>query len=108
MVCARFLDPSFDLRRPAGNETRSGRLPGLTPAADIVAVGWANVEETMDRAASNYREGRATGFGGADETTRGALRVTTVLRAEGDAWKIVHRQADPITTPQVAESVIQR
>jgi ketosteroid isomerase-like protein len=97
-----------------------------------VAVGWADIEETMERAASSYREGRATGFetlasyvtpelaylveverfeakvGGADETASGALRVTSVLRAEGDAWKIVHRHADPITTPQAAESVIQR
>jgi hypothetical protein len=27
-----------------------------------VAVGWEHVEETMERAASNYRDGGATGF----------------------------------------------
>ena len=27
-----------------------------------VAVGWLQVEQTMERAASNYKEGRATGF----------------------------------------------
>jgi ketosteroid isomerase-like protein len=96
-----------------------------------VAVGWEKVEETMERAASNYRDGGATGFetlatyvtpelaylveverfeakvGGQEEMASGALRVTSVLRPEGETWKIVHRHADPITTPQTAESVIQ-
>jgi ketosteroid isomerase-like protein len=96
-----------------------------------VAIGWEQVEETMERAASNYRDGGATGFetlarcvtpdlaylveverfeakvGGGEEMASGALRVTSVLRPEGGAWKIVHRHADPITTPRPAESVIQ-
>lgn len=96
-----------------------------------VAVGWANVEETMERAASNYRDGRATGFetlatfvtdglaylveverfeakvGDQQEPASGALRVTSVLRPESGGWKIVHRHADPITTARAAESVIQ-
>ena len=95
-----------------------------------VAIGWDEVEETMERAAANYRQGRATGFetlaayvthelaylveverfeakvGGEDETASGALRVTSVLRPESGAWKVVHRHADPITTPRAAESVI--
>jgi hypothetical protein len=37
-----------------------------------------------------------------------ALRVTTVFRFEHGAWRVVHRHADPITTPQSVESVIQR
>jgi ketosteroid isomerase-like protein len=36
-----------------------------------------------------------------------SLRVTSILRAEDGTWKIVHRHADPISTPQPAESVIQ-
>jgi ketosteroid isomerase-like protein len=96
-----------------------------------VAVGWEKVEETMTRAASNYRDGCATGFetlatcvtpelaylveverfeaklGGQEETASGALRVTSVLRAEGDAWKVVHRHADPITSPLPPEPVSQ-
>jgi ketosteroid isomerase-like protein len=96
-----------------------------------VAIGWGNVEEIMERAASNYRDGRATGFetlatcvtpdlaylieverfeakvGGQEEMASGALRVTSVLRPERGAWRIVHRHADPITTPRAAESVIQ-
>lgn len=96
-----------------------------------VVVGWERVRETMDRVASIYRDGGATGFetlvayvtpdlaylveverfkariGGAEDIASGALRVTSVLRPEGGTWKIVHRHADPITTPRAAESVIQ-
>jgi hypothetical protein len=32
--------------------------------------------------------------------------VTSVLRPEAGAWKVVHRHADPITTPRPARSVI--
>ncbi|HEX2503026.1 MAG TPA: nuclear transport factor 2 family protein [Miltoncostaeaceae bacterium] len=96
-----------------------------------VATGWRQVAETMERAASNYRDGEATGFetvakyvtpdlgytveierfrakvGGTEEIASGALRVTSIVRREGGAWKIVHRHADPITTPRPAESVVQ-
>jgi ketosteroid isomerase-like protein len=96
-----------------------------------VAIGRQQVEETMQRAASNYRDGRAAGFdtlatcvtrelaylveverfearvGGQEEMASGALRVTTVLRPEEGTWRIVHRHADPISTPRSAESVIQ-
>jgi hypothetical protein len=71
-----------------------------------VALGWEKVEETMERAASNYRDGRATGFdtlatyvtpelaylveverfeakvGRQDDMASGALRVTSILRPE--------------------------
>ena len=96
-----------------------------------VATGWKRVAETMERAASNYRDGEATEFetlaryvtpdlayiveierfkakiGGKEEFALGALRVTTIFRREGGRWKVVHRHADPITTPRPAESVIQ-
>jgi ketosteroid isomerase-like protein len=86
----------------------------------------------MERAASNYRDGGARGFetlaryatpdlaylveverfeakvGGEEKLASGALRVTSVLRPEDGAWKIVHRHADPITAPRAAESVFQR
>ena len=94
------------------------------------AVGWDAVSGAMDRAAAHYRDGRAVSFervagyatdqlayfveieryvatvGRADHNSPVALRVTTVLRREEVAWKIVHRHADPITTPQAAESVV--
>jgi ketosteroid isomerase-like protein len=96
-----------------------------------VAHGWEQVAETMERAASHYRDGEAAGFenvakyvtpdlaylveieqlkakvGGAEELAPVALRVTSILRPEEGVWKIVHRHADPITSAQPAESVVQ-
>jgi len=96
-----------------------------------VARGWGEVEPTMERAASNYRDGRATGFesittyitpelayvveverfeahvGEGEEIAQGALRVTSVLRPEGGKWRVVHRHADPITTARSPRSVVQ-
>jgi ketosteroid isomerase-like protein len=44
---------------------------------------------------------------GREAITPFALRVTMIYRPEEGAWKVVHRHADSITTPQPAESVIQ-
>ena len=95
------------------------------------ARGWAEVSATLDRAAKHYRDGEAVGFenvstvvtsdlaytveieryrarvGGATDLTPVAVRVTTVFRREDNAWKVVHRHADPITTTRPAESVVQ-
>jgi len=97
-----------------------------------VARGRAAVEDRLERAASNYADGQLTGFeqiakyetpelaylveverftakvGGGQEQTPVALRVTSIFRPEDDAWKVVHRHADPITTERPAESVLQR
>jgi len=93
--------------------------------------GWDEAAQTMERAASRYRDGEIAGFetvakyvtselacvveveryqakvGGTEEIAPIALRVTSILRPEEGTWKVVHRHADPITTPQPAESVIQ-
>ena len=45
--------------------------------------------------------------GGSEAISPVTLRVTSIFRPEDGTWKIVHRHADPITTPQPAESVIQ-
>jgi len=95
------------------------------------ARGWDEVAKTLERAASHYRDGEATGFEnvakyvsdelaytvemerckakveGRDDVTPIAVRVTTIFRAEDGTWKVVHRHADPITSAQPAESVIQ-
>jgi ketosteroid isomerase-like protein len=47
-------------------------------------------------------------IGAREEITPSAVRSTMIFRPEeGGEWKIVHRHADPITTTQPAESVIQ-
>lgn len=95
------------------------------------ARGWTQVSARLDAAADNYRDGEAVGFdnvstvvtpdlayaveiesyrarvGGAEEIAPVAVRVTTVFRREDEAWKVVHRHADPITTQRPPESVIQ-
>jgi ketosteroid isomerase-like protein len=95
------------------------------------ARGWDEVAATMERAASNFRDGEITGFetvakyvtpelayivwierakakvGGREDIAPSALRVTMIFRPEEGTWKVVHRHADPITTPQPAESVLQ-
>jgi ketosteroid isomerase-like protein len=94
--------------------------------------GWKEAAATMERAASNYRDGEAIGFdsvakfvtaalacivelerfkariGGSADIVPIALRVTSVFRPEDGTWRIVHRHADPITASRPAESVVQR
>jgi ketosteroid isomerase-like protein len=94
--------------------------------------GWDSIVKTTEHAASLRRDGRAIGFdilvkyvtaelayvvqiehleakvGGREEITPYALRATMIFRPEDGTWKVVHRHADPITTPQPAESVIQK
>ncbi len=95
------------------------------------ARGWNQVNEVLEPAASQLRGGEHAGFeriseyatadlayrleverprvkiGGDNEITPVSLRVTTVFRREAGEWKIVHRNADPITTPRPLESVFQ-
>src|SRR5215210_3818775 len=93
--------------------------------------GWEQVAATMERAATQRRDGEATSFeivakyvtpelayfveverfkarvGGREDVTPFALRATMIFRPEDGAWKVVHRHADPITTPRPAGSVIK-
>jgi ketosteroid isomerase-like protein len=93
--------------------------------------GWDEVAKVTEHAASQVRDGQLVSFeivakhvtaelayvveiewpkakiGGSEDITPFALRVTMIFRPEEGTWKIVHRHADPITTPQAVESVIQ-
>jgi ketosteroid isomerase-like protein len=95
------------------------------------ARGWEQVAQTMERAASNLRDGEIDGFenvakyvtpelayvvwiertkgrfGGREDIAPVDLRVTMIFRPEEGTWKVVHRHADPITTARPAESMIQ-
>lgn len=94
--------------------------------------GWTDVKETLERAATHYRDGHATGFeniatyqsadlaciaeverfdakvGGSDAMSPIAIRVTSVLRHESGGWKVVNRHADPIMSPHSDDSIIQK
>ena len=98
------------------------------------ARGWEQVAATMEHAVShlNLRDGEIDGFeivakyvtpelayivwierskgkvGEREDIVLFPLRVTTIFRPEEGSWKIVHRHADPITTAQPAESLIQK
>ena len=95
------------------------------------AHGWGEVAGTMDRAASNLRDGAMVAFeevvkyvtpelaytvwlerqrarvGGRRDVTPFVLRVTMIYRPEDGTWKVMHRHADTVTTPRPAESMIQ-
>ncbi len=94
--------------------------------------GWDEVAKVSEHAASQVRDGEFVSaeiieknvtpelayvveieqakakIGGSEDITPFALRVTMIFRPEDGEWKIVHRHADPITTAQPAESVIQQ
>ncbi len=85
--------------------------------------GWTAVSQALDFASSNFRDGKRVRFeevsrysstdlvtlfeqehwetkvGARSELTPFDLRVTTTFRRHSDEWKIVSRQADPLTTP---------
>jgi ketosteroid isomerase-like protein len=44
---------------------------------------------------------------GSDEMAPISLRVTMIFRREGDSWKLVHRHADPITTPRPISTAVE-
>lgn len=101
------------------------------PLVGLPARGWERVAATLEHASSQFRDGENLGFetvakyvtaevayvllierdkvkvGASEDMAPSALRVTMIFRPEEGTWKVVHRHADPITTPQPAESVVQ-
>src|SRR5262245_2483506 len=96
-----------------------------------IAHGRAEVLETLDRAASNFRDGYPTDYeeiewlvtpdlaytleierfvakvGGGSDLSDIALRVSCMYRLEEGGWRLLHRHADPRVGPQTPESLIQ-
>ena len=94
--------------------------------------GWEQVAKTIEHAASLRRDGEFVGseivakyvtpelayvvqlerakakVGGREDIAPIATRATMIFRPEDGTWKMVHRHADPITTAQPAESLIQQ
>src|ERR687895_826045 len=93
--------------------------------------GWEQVAKTIEHASSLRRDGEFVGseivakyvtpelayvvqlerakakVGGREDIAPIATRATMIFRPEEGTWKMVHRHADPITTAQPTESVIQ-
>ena len=86
--------------------------------------GPAEVDKAAAEAAAQFRDGSIRGFeevsrystpdlgyvvqleraqarlAGNENMSPIALRVTMIFRREGDTWRVVHRHADPVTTPR--------
>ncbi len=96
------------------------------------ARGAKNVAATLANAASRYKDGEGVEVelvakyvsdtlacvvevesgrakvGGSEELAKVAVRVTSVFQVIDGGWKLVHRHADPITSPRESSSVISR
>lgn len=130
-MTARSLEEAVEESHAAMGATGSGDIePFMALYSDADDITFGNpfepfvrgkeaVREAAGRAASRYRDGQVVGFervaevehlqakvGGSDSPASIALRATSVFREENGIWRLVHRHADPITTPQAAESVI--
>jgi hypothetical protein len=115
---------------PSGSGSRPTLVRGHLPLKSSIDNSH-QAFKAEEHAASGRRDGKTIGFeivskyvsaelayvvqlehleakvGGRDEITPYSLRSTMIFRPEDGEWKVVHRHADPITTAQPAESVIQ-
>jgi ketosteroid isomerase-like protein len=101
-----IANPFFPLTR--GREQVVERLERSVQNFSDGEVGFQNVAKWVSGELAcivELEEWKAK-VGGREDVTPFTLRVTTLFRAEGGGWKVVHRHADPITTAQPAESVI--
>ncbi|HVD43800.1 MAG TPA: nuclear transport factor 2 family protein [Rubrobacter sp.] len=123
--------PTQELFSHREDVTLANPLGPAAPEIGPVAHGWEQVARTQEHAASQFTDGQLMStetvakyvtaelacvvhiergkakVGGREDITPLALRATMIFRPEDGTWKVVHRHADPITTLQPAESVIQ-
>ena len=124
----RALD-EFARGDPASTKALYSQSDDATLANPFVgppARGWAHIAEALEYASSRFRDGQMSEsktiskiegeglavvveieewkarVGERSEVSPFTLRVTTVFRLEQGAWKIIHRHADPIITPDAS------
>jgi ketosteroid isomerase-like protein len=83
----------------ASSLRRDGELGGIETIAKYVTADLGYVVQ-IERAKAK--------IGAREEITPYAVRATNIFRREDGAWKMVHRHADPLTTVQTPESVLQK
>ena len=123
--------PTQELFSRREHVTLANPLGPAAPGIGPVAHGWEQVSKTQEHAAAQFRDGEPVSveivekyvtpelayvvhieramakIGGREDVAPLALRVTMIFRPEDGTWKVVHRHADPITTAQAADSLIQ-
>jgi ketosteroid isomerase-like protein len=125
---------AFVTGNPAPNQQKFSHHEDVTLMNPLnpVAHGWEQVAAELARASALLRDGEVTAFERVAQyitphlaciveierarATVGAradiasidLRVTTIFRPEEGDWKVVHRHADTLTTPQTIESAITK
>jgi hypothetical protein len=115
---------------PSGSGSRPTLVRGHLPLKSSIDNSH-QAFKAEEHAASGRRDGKTIGFeivskyvsaelayvvqlehleakvGGREDITPYSLRSTMIFRPDDGEWRVVHRHADPITTAQPAESVIQ-
>ena len=130
--CQRALN-AFLKGNPEPNKAMFSHREDVTLLNPMGAIGhgWEQVSAITERVASQVSDGEIPNFeilekyvtpelgyvvwvghskakaGGRQDIEPFDLRVTMILRPEEGTWKVVHRHADSITTPQPIESVMQ-
>ncbi len=84
----------------------------IDDAAAHFTGGSVDVEEVSRYASADLGyvvqlERQKAQLAGREDTVPISLRATMIFRREGDAWKVVHRHADPITTARPITTTIE-
>lgn len=113
-IWALFSDADdVTLGNPFGPFVRGRAAVEATTAAAAARYGDGEVDE-VERVACHESGGLAclveverfhAKLGGSDSPSTVSLRVTSLYRQEGAEWRLVHRHADPITTPRDVETL---